>query len=106
MKALIQMVTKKVLALLLGLISGVMIAALLGLGIEPEQVAEAMEHFEAFLGIAITGGLYFMFDFLLSKIKKFFPAEWAEQFWKVQAGEQVKSLQKETAKRRIEEGRI
>lgn len=99
-------VAKKIVAMLIGLVGGWITAGLIGLGITPEQAAEAVSNLEAFLVIAVTGAIFFLGDYLLAKIKKLFPGDWAEAFWRDQAGDQVKPLTKTTAKTKISQGQI
>lgn len=91
---------------IVGFFSAWLSGALLGIGIDPEAVATAIEGLE----ILISGGImllgYFVTEKGLKHVKKFFPDAWAEMIWKRHAGESVKHLTATTAKSKIESGQI
>lgn len=99
-------IAKKLVAALLALIVGPIIAGLVGLGVSQEDAMIVVGNLESILTILIMALLYFGSDELLSRVKKLFPGSWAEVVWRDQAADKVKPLQAETAARKIEAGQV
>lgn len=97
---------KKLSAAVIALFAAWLTATLTEFGMTPEDVNTIVLSLETVLFGIFMVVIYFLSDVLLAKVKSVFPGDWAEQFWRNQAGEQVKPLTKNAAEVKIEQGQI
>lgn len=103
---MIRTVARKLAALLVGLCGAWLVSTLTGFGVDLETALAAVDALEAFTTAVVLAGLYFLSDEALARVKRLFPADWAERFWKDQAGDRVDKMGKDEAKVAITAGRV